>query len=49
MTPNEFRLLTSPCWNENYQPLTTDMTQDKYTVRYRLGLKSSFVPDSSPF
>ena len=35
---NEFKLLTSICWNENYQPLTIDMTRDKYTGLYRLGL-----------
>ena len=48
-TLNEFKLLTSTCWNEKYQPLTIDMTKDKYTGRYRLGLNSIFVPDSSPF
>ena len=25
------------------------MTKDKYPGRYRLGLNSTFVPDSSPF
>ena len=49
MTLNEFKLLTSTCWNEKYQPLTIDMTKDKYTDRYRLGLNSIFVPNSSPF
>ena len=49
MTLNEFKLLTSSCWNEKYQPLTIDMTKDKYTGRYRLGLNSIFVPDSYPF
>ena len=49
MTLNEFKLLTSTCWNEKYQPLTIDMTKDKYTGRYRLDLISIFVPDSSPF
>ena len=49
MTLNEFKLLTTTCWNEQYQPLTTDMTKDKYTGRYRLGLKSIFVPNTSPF
>ena len=34
MTLNEFKLLTSTCWNENYQPLTIDMTKDNYTGRY---------------
>ena len=48
MTLNEFKLLTSTCWNEKYQPLTIDMTKDKYTVRYRLGLNNIFVPESSP-
>ena len=42
MTLNEFILLTSPCWNERYQPLTIDMTKDKYTGRYRLGLNYLF-------
>ena len=49
MTSNEFKYLTSTCWNEKYQPLTIDMTKDKYTGRYRLGLNSIFIPDSSPF
>ena len=49
MTLNEFNLLTSTCWNEKYHPLTIAMTKDKYTGRYRLGLNSIFVPDSSPF
>ena len=49
MTLNEFKLLTSTCWNEKYQPLTIDMTKDKYTGRYRLGLNSIFVQNSSPF
>ena len=49
MTLNEFKLLTSICWNKNYQPLTIDMTKDKYMGRYRLGLNSIFVPDTSPF
>ena len=49
MTLNEFKLLTCTCWNKNYQPLTIDMTKDKHTGRYRLGLSSIFVPDSSPF
>ena len=49
MTLNEFILLTSTCWNKNYQRLTIDMTKDKYTGRYRLGLNSIFVPNSLPF
>ena len=49
MTLNKFRLLTSTCWNDKNQPLTIEMTKDKYTGRYRLGLNSIFVPDSSPF
>ena len=48
-TFNEFNYLTSTCWNENYQPLTTDMTKDKCTGCYRLGLNSIIVPDSSLF
>ena len=49
MTLNEIKLLTSICWNKNYQPLTIDMTKDKYTGRYRLGLNNIFVPDTNPF
>ena len=49
MTLNEFKLLTSICWNKSYQPLTIDMTKDKYTGRYRIALNSIFVPDSNPF
>ena len=49
MTLDEFKYSTSTCWNQNYQPLTIDMTKDRYTGRYRLGLNAIFVPDSSPF
>ena len=49
MTLNEFKYLTSTCWNKNYQPLTIDMTKDKYTGRYRLGVNIIFVPNTSPF
>ena len=49
MTINEFKLLTSTCWNKIYQPLTIDMTNDKYTGRYRLGLNSIFVANTSSF
>ena len=30
MTLNEFKYSTSTCWNEKYQPLTIDMTKDKF-------------------
>ena len=49
MTLDEFKCLTSTFWNKNYQPLTIDVTKDKYTGRYRLGLNSIFVPDTTPF
>ena len=49
MTLNEFKLLTSTCWNNNYQPLTIDMTKNRYQGWYRLGLDSIFVPDTTPF
>ena len=49
MTLDEFKSLISICWNEKYQPLTIDMTKDKYTARYRIGLNSIFVPNTSPF
>ena len=49
MTLNEVKQLTSTGWNKNYQPLTIDMTKDKYTVRYRIAIVSMFVLNSSPF
>ena len=49
MTLNEFKLLTSTCWNEKYQPLTIDMTNDKDIGKHRLGLNSIFIPSSSLF
>ena len=49
MTLNEFKLLSSTCWIEKYELLTVDMTNDKFTGRYRLGLNSIFVSDRSPF
>ena len=49
MNLNEFKYVTSTCWNRSYQPLTIDMTKTAYDGRYRLGLKSIFVHDSSPF
>ena len=30
MTVNENKFLTSTCWIEKYQPLTIDMTKDRY-------------------
>ena len=44
MTLDEFKYLTSTCWNKNYQPLTFYMTKD---TRYRLGLIAIFVPKFS--
>ena len=49
MTLNEFLYLISTSWNEHFMPLTIDKTKDKYKGRYRLGLKSIFIPHSSPF
>ena len=49
MTLNEYKYLTSTYWNEKYQPLSIDKTKDRYQGRYRLGLNSIFVPDSSVF
>ena len=31
MTLDEFKYLTSTCWNEKYQPLTIDKKKEKYT------------------
>ena len=30
MSLKEFKILTSTCWNKNYQPLTIDLTKDRY-------------------
>ena len=49
MNLNDFKILTSTCWEKNYQPLTNDMTKDKVTGRYRLRLNSIILADSSPF
>ena len=49
MTLNELKLLSCTCWNDKYQSLTIDMTNDKFCGRYRLGLSSIFVPNSSSF
>ena len=49
MTLNEFKLLTSTCWNEKYHSFTFDLTKDKYTSRYRIGLSSVFFHVSSSF
>ena len=43
MTLNEIKYLTSTCWNEQYNPLTIDVTKDRYTGRYRLGLNSKLI------
>ena len=34
MTLDEVKYLPSTCWNEKYQPLTIDMTKDKFCGRY---------------
>ena len=39
-TLNEFKFLTTSCWDEKYQPLTTDMTKDIFIGRYCLKLNS---------
>ena len=49
MTLKEIKYLTNTCWDRKYQPLTIDMTKDKYTGRYRLRLKSLFIPKNSLF
>ena len=49
MTLNEFKNLTNLCWDKKYQPLTIDMTKDKYTGRHRLRFHSILVPNTSPF
>ena len=47
MTLNKYRNITSTCWDKNCQPLTIDMTRDKNTGRYKIGLGSLFVPETN--
>ena len=49
ITLNEFKYLTTTCWDKKNHLLTIDMTEDKYTGRDRLCFKNLVVPDSSPF
>ena len=49
MTLNQFKNVSNIFWSEKCQPPTIDMTKDQYQSRYRLGLNSIFVPDSSLF
>ena len=49
MTHKEIKYLTFSCSGEKYQPLANDMTENKNTGRYRLGLNSLFVPNTNPF
>ena len=49
LTRNEFKYVTGTCWKKIYQPATIDMTKHKYTGRYRLGLNSIYVPNTSTF
>ena len=49
LTLDEYKYLTCTCWIENYQPLTIDMTKDKFCGSYRLGLNSLSVPNTSLF
>ena len=48
MTHNEFKNLTSIYWKVKYKPPTVDMTKEKDTGRYRLGLNFLFVPSTNP-
>ena len=49
MSHNEYKYITSTCWDRENQPLTFVMKKGKYTGRYRLGLNKLFNPDSKPF
>ena len=49
MTLKEFKLITSNSWSQKNQPLTIDISRDKCTGRYRLGLSSIVVPDKNTF
>ena len=49
MTRDEYKHLTSTCWDKKYQPLTIHLTRNENTGKYRLGLNILFFPTSSPF
>ena len=49
MTLDEFKYLNSTCWNEKFQLLTIDISNDNYCGPYRLGLHSIFVTNTTPF
>ena len=49
ITPTELKLLTSTCWKEKHQQLSTEKTKDEYTGRFRLELISLFNPHTNPF
>ena len=46
---NEFKYSTSICSDKKYQPLKIDLTKNKFTEKYRLGLDSIIVPESWHF
>ena len=49
MILNEYDLLIFSCWNDKSQSLTIDMTKDKCTGQYPLGIFSLFFTDTYPF
>ena len=48
MDIQEFKRLCQYAWKQPYTPLTIDMSKNKYEGRYRIGLSTVFIPDSSP-
>ena len=48
MTLNDIEFSTKTCWNEKYHTLNIHMSKDRDQGQYRSGLKSRFVPNSSP-
>ena len=49
LTLDEFRFLTSTCWDKKYPPLPFDKTKYIHKDRYQLGLNSLFAPNISLF
>ena len=41
MTLNEFKYLTSTCWNEKNEPLTINLTKDKISRTISFGIQSN--------
>jgi len=49
MKIKEFKTLCDDIWSKDYQFLTIDSTKKKNTGKYRLNLKTLYIPETNPF